>query len=86
MLSADFKLVPVPSADYIAKNKPQRYITGVPIYAVGTNTNGKTERTRYNRAYEQVVKLKEDVVNIRAARKATAQRWRDDKVPKSREK
>ena len=84
MLTADYKLIPVRSAEYIAKNKPERYMKGVPIYVVGTNQ--KKEKVNYDRAYTQVMKLFDAIVKSRAKRKTAKQPWRQNKFLNVREK
>ena len=80
MLSADTKLVPVPTADYIAKNAPERYIKDVPIYVVGIKKAVADDVVQYNRAYKQVSFLYDNIVKKREATMARVHRHRENKV------
>ena len=85
MVNAEFKLIPVPSSDYIKNNKPERYIKYIPIYAVGTNQmNGKEEKLRYNRAYTQVLTLTGAIVKRRADHNAGKKRGRVNYIARMR--
>ena len=86
MLNADYKLVPVPAADYIAKHAPKRYIRDVPNYAVFVAPVGQTNCPAYQRAYAQVVKLYDLVVKWKAANVVSTLRWRANKSVNVREK
>ena len=87
MLSADYKLIPVPTSDYIEKNEPQSYMKGAPIYAVGTYQHkGKEERKNYSRAYEQVTKLFDVFVKRRAQQTVVTRQCRENRCSNVREK
>ena len=79
MLNADYKLVPVASADYIEQNKPELYIKGIPCYAIGVTRNVKAHSPAYQRAYFQTVKLFDLVVKRKASSVVSTQRWRDNR-------
>ena len=78
MLSADYKLTPVPSADYIEKNKPENSIKGILVYAVNTHKSiGKDGIANYDRTYTQIKQLFGHIVNQRALQNERSRQFRN---------
>ena len=80
MLSADYKLTPVPSANYIEKNEPERYVKDIPVYAVNTyNSGGREGKNNYSRVYDKIRYLYNTIVDQRAQNNKRSRQKRDRK-------